>query len=401
MGLSWNNITGDIDKVKTQVSTDLNSPAVKGIESEAGDSANSASVALSQEVQSYLKQGKPMNFSQLYTSDAATSGLPHLDIVSTPEANTNTYTDVTSGQPPKLTQPGGSYQETITQNGIPRTFTVHLPSDYDPSKPSPMIVLMHGLGGSGDQVFNEFGGQAETNKLGAIVVTPNAIAWSGDKDDAAWQTNNGLIPPGANPDDAGFLDQMIKTTEKQVNVDPSKVGMWGFSDGGMMTLNFASGQYSKDISSFETVSTGADSNEVNGGNPNSMNMSGLLIHGTADSVIPINGLTGAEGDISRTAASLGGDLSVPSFLSASDTAKLLATKDGITSGAVTFPSGNSNVQKVEYKNGTNTIESETVQGGGHAWYGQPSMAGTADGALDTTDEMWNFFQSHPKLTSTN
>jgi len=377
---NWNNLSDQFNKLKTEVNHFVHSTGVTDVVSLAEGSARAARTALSEEAHSLLTQHKWTDFDQLYTAAAAAPGLPHLDIVSTPEANNqNKYTDVTSGQPPKLTE-AGSYQETMTYKGIQRTFTVHLPSNYNPDNPTPMIVLMHGHGADGKTIFDAFGGQTAVDNFGAIVVTPNAIKWDGNQNIAAWQTNNGLAIPFADPDDAGFLDQMIKTTEKQVNVDKSLVGMWGFSNGGMMSLNFATSKYSKDISSFEVVSTGADEQELNGNNP--MQISGLLIHGTNDAVIPINGFQGIEAILADSISDISPNLGVPNFLSANETAKRLAAKDGITGTGVSIPSSNPNLQKVEYTNGTQTIEADTVTGGTHDWYG--------------TQEMWDFFHSHPQ-----
>ena len=61
--------------------------------------------------------------------------------------------------------------------GGARDGLLFLPSGYKPEAPAPLIVLLHGAGGSGTGFFSasRFGGQA----AGAVVVAPDSRARPG------------------------------------------------------------------------------------------------------------------------------------------------------------------------------------------------------------------------------
>src|SRR5438270_12048938 len=94
---------------------------------------------------------------------------------------------------------------------------------------------------------------AKADKEGMIVAYPDGTKWFGDKNLSAWDTGNGLVPPGAHAGDIDFLRQIIDNTQSQAKIDDKRVYMVGVSNGGMEAYN-AETQMSDMIEDVVTVS---------------------------------------------------------------------------------------------------------------------------------------------------
>ncbi|HEY9713107.1 MAG TPA: hypothetical protein V6C72_06535, partial [Chroococcales cyanobacterium] len=161
--------------------------ALKLVWEDVSSSAKSAYTAFSTEVQN---GGDTRNFQVDYTKNAAASNLPDVDVID-------------PKNPPKLDKPG-TYHEVMDVNGVPRSYTIHVPEGYDGSKAMPVMVLLHGHGEDGQDIANRSGIDQEADKKGFIAVYPDAVQWFGDKNLSAWDSGDGLVPPGSNADDVGF-----------------------------------------------------------------------------------------------------------------------------------------------------------------------------------------------------
>src|SRR5260370_312739 len=48
--------------------------------------------------------------------------------------------------------PGVSQEHTIVSGGLSRSYILHLPADYRPGRPLPVVMAFHGRKGSGTQI---------------------------------------------------------------------------------------------------------------------------------------------------------------------------------------------------------------------------------------------------------
>lgn len=87
----------------------------------------------------------------------------------------------------------------------------------------PLLVLLHGAGGSGDGILRRLGSFAAA--AGIAVVSPDARG-------ASWDAIRDSF--GA---DVEFIDRCLERVFAQVNVDPSRVSIGGFSDGATYALS--------------------------------------------------------------------------------------------------------------------------------------------------------------------
>src|SRR4051812_11595061 len=65
--------------------------------------------------------------------------------------------------------------ENITVGGLSRTYQLHLPASYNPARPTPVVINLHGLTGDGPGI-NAIGGMiSKSDAEGFIVVAPNGV----------------------------------------------------------------------------------------------------------------------------------------------------------------------------------------------------------------------------------
>jgi phospholipase/carboxylesterase len=105
-----------------------------------------------------------------------------------------------------------------TRGGI-----IYVPSRYDPARPAPLILLLHGAGGSGARVARSFLPLADSS--GAIVIAP-------DSRGQTWDFIRGPFGP-----DVAYIDSLLRDTFTRYDVDSARVGIGGFSDGASYALS--------------------------------------------------------------------------------------------------------------------------------------------------------------------
>jgi poly(3-hydroxybutyrate) depolymerase len=105
-----------------------------------------------------------------------------------------------------------AYESPVDGSGQP--FTIHVPTDYDPSSPAPLLVFLHGRGG--DQHARVVDWRAHP---GYFEVAPLGRSRA-----------SGFVALG----EADVL-QVIEYVEQQFNIDPDRVHLWGVSMGGFGT----------------------------------------------------------------------------------------------------------------------------------------------------------------------
>lgn len=76
-----------------------------------------------------------------------------------------------------ISQPG-TYKRRLVHDGLHREYLVHVPEGYDPSKPAPLVIALHGGGGSMEIQSNDtnYGLITKSNESGVIVAFPNGYS---------------------------------------------------------------------------------------------------------------------------------------------------------------------------------------------------------------------------------
>lgn len=117
----------------------------------------------------------------------------------------------------------------ISIAGIQRRYLVHFPPNFDRKNKTPLILMLHGGGGTpqypGDHRLSD-----AADPKGFIVVYPEGV-------NRGW--NDGRAVEGRTADDVGFLASLIDQMIRDYNVNPKRVYSTGISNGGFMSLTLA------------------------------------------------------------------------------------------------------------------------------------------------------------------
>ncbi len=141
----------------------------------------------------------------------------------------------------RITKPG-DYRFTIQHDGLARSYLVHVPPGYVPGRPTPLLVSMHGGGGSMDYQASEenYGQISKSDREGFIVVFPNGISPVKSGLLATWNAGDCCGPArDKNIDDVGFLRTMIDNLTWQLDIDRGRIFATGMSNGGLMSYRLA------------------------------------------------------------------------------------------------------------------------------------------------------------------
>ena len=136
-----------------------------------------------------------------------------------------------------ITKLGQNVDSAITHDGIERTFRLYIPASHDKKKPAPLLMILHGGGGTGKRMANlaRGGFKSIADEEGFIIVYPDGIErhWNDGRIEVTYQAHAEKI------DDVGFLTTLMDHLVNTYNLDPERVYVCGVSNGAMMTQRLA------------------------------------------------------------------------------------------------------------------------------------------------------------------
>lgn len=146
---------------------------------------------------------------------------------------------------------------------------LYVPANYQPTTAAPLLALMHRAGGTASEWFTD-SLKSFYDELGFIVVAPDSRGFSWD-----------LLETGLYGRDVEFLDAALAQTFRRCNVDSTRIGIGGFSDGASeaLGLGIANGDF---ISKVVAFSPSRLFGPFRRGEP-----SFFLSHGSEDAAVPI------------------------------------------------------------------------------------------------------------------
>ena len=265
----------------------------------------------------------------------------------------------------------------IWSSGEKRKYLLYVPHSYDPHKPTPLVISLHGFGEwpAHQEYLTNWNKLAD--EYGFIVVFP-----SGKRFPKRW---NAMHPPGdelKENKDIIFISDLIQYLEAKYSIDPDRIFVNGFSNGGGMTL-ILSCQLSDRIAAVGMVS-GAYFFSWEACHP-ARNVPMIIFHGTEDPIVPYQGGLSIVHDIVFP--------NIPEFVNEVARFKGCNEKPEVTQISA-------NVTSYEYPNCDADVVFYSIKGGGHAWPGGQRMpkriVGFINKEIDATRLMWRFFMEHPR-----
>lgn len=170
--------------------------------------------------------------------------------------------------------PAGSDPVTLDIDGMMRTALVHIPAGLAPGRAVPLVLALHGYGGSGPRMEPYSGFSAVADRYGFLVAYPSSMG-------LFWNSTAARTAPR----DVRFLAELIDDLEQTLCVDARRVYATGVSNGGSMVA-LAGCELSSRIAAVAPVA--GDYTRQPACRP-SRPVSVLEIHGTADQVVPYFG----------------------------------------------------------------------------------------------------------------
>jgi polyhydroxybutyrate depolymerase len=123
-----------------------------------------------------------------------------------------------------------------------RTYRVHLPTSYyDKSTALPLVLGLHGGGGSGEQFENQTGLNAKADAESFIMVYPDGLI-NPNANVRTWNAGKCCAQNAStlNVDDVGFISALIDKLQVDYKIDQKKVYATGHSNGAMLCYRLAS-----------------------------------------------------------------------------------------------------------------------------------------------------------------
>ncbi len=251
------------------------------------------------------------------------------------------------------------------------------------SEQRPLLMLLH-AGRTHAERFEQLTGfSALAAREGCVVVYPQGTGPSATE--LTWNAGRCCGPAQERGvDDIGFLTALIEKLPRWVAFDRSRVAVVGMSNGGMMAQSLAIAQPKLAVAvasvagplmtEAATIPPGPDF---------------LLIHGTADPMIPFEGGVGPQA------------LQAVPFRSVAETiAAWTAAHTATQQASETLPNPTdepTTIRITRYRDAQaarDRVVLWTIEGGGHTWPGHPPPAGSPAGActraMDATQVIWEF-----------
>ncbi len=281
----------------------------------------------------------------------------------------------------------GDFSGSIVVDGIKRTFLYHIPKNT--ATPPPLIIALHGGGGSGESMINLTKGGFNTlsETYGYIVVYPDAVEkhWNDGRGIEDYYSNR------ENIDDVKFISSLIDHFYSNFNIDKSRVFVTGMSNGGLMAFRIAC-ELSEKVKGIAPVAASMSENIYSVCNL-SKQVSVIIIHGTDDPLIPFEGGTIVFNGINL--GSVIGAINTANYFSNLYSCANISEKQYL---ADRDPDDGTRAWKIEYTNCENNtrILLIGIDGGGHTWpdgspYLPESVIGKVCRDFNACQEIVNFF----------
>ncbi len=260
---------------------------------------------------------------------------------------------------------------TVLAGGRSRTVMVYSPPGV--AHPAPLVLNLHGSGGSAVQQESFSAMDALAEAHGFIVAYPQASIVLGSG--FAWNVPGqallgGKAVPAGSADDVQYIAQTIATLEETYSIDPKRVFVTGMSGGARMTS-----QIGCDLAAVVAAIAPVAGLRFPAPCPGARAVPVVAFHGTADNVNPYEGHGQAYWTYGVASAE-----------------QQWAAHDGCP-GAPVASQAALGVTLTTYAHcgGSADVSLYSIDGAAHEWPGAPAQTK----AIDANEAMWAFFAAHP------
>lgn len=276
----------------------------------------------------------------------------------------------------------------ITVDGEEREYYVHLPAGYDGATPAPLVLGLHGGGGTADKFDKLAHMNATADAHGFVAVYPQGLG-------KAWNDGRAINRLKKKADDVKFIAELCKQLAGDYAVDERRIYVTGISNGGFMSMRLAA-EMPEVFAAVCSVAAGVSDFLAEEHDPPRAPIPVMLINGTDDPLVPYEG-----GYVQVFGLKRG---------------KVLAAEEGVgwwaKHNGCDVPPARTELPDVDPDDGTTVWREDyagpagadavlvTVENGGHTWpsgwqyFGERIIGKTS---YDIDNEIiWEFFAAHPR-----
>jgi len=277
---------------------------------------------------------------------------------------------------------------TIPFGGLTRSFVIHAPARAQ-EQDRALVVVLHGMGGSGANALEQGRWATQADKEGFIVVAPEGLAENPDRparffgNRRSWNSGPATGSPAQRrgTDDVGFIGAVIADVRRTHRVDSRRIHVTGFSNGAAMAFRMGA-ERADIIASIAPVANGLLVPVAKLPRPVSL----YLVWGAAD---PLNPMAG--GKVERA----GQTIERPSAEASWRRWAALLNCPGTPSRD--RPAPDVTRQAFAGCDGGSTASFVSIDGLGHQWPGGRTylriVSGPGSDAFDATGAIWAFFKT--------
>jgi polyhydroxybutyrate depolymerase len=258
---------------------------------------------------------------------------------------------------------GASRLEHLAFGGRDRTYRVYRPASLTATQSTPLVMVLHGRGGTAQGMENATGFDHEADLRGLVVVYPQGVGRSWNAGECCLPASNTGI------DDVGFLNALLDRVEAGYPISANGVYVTGLSNGGMMAYRLAC----EDATRLAAIAPVAGSLLVTGCSP-SRPVSVIAVHGAADTTVPPLGGPGPADQVNH-----------PPALT---TLQQFAGYDGCAASPTVTSHGAVHEHDWNRCRAGTEVAYYLLSGVGHRW---PDLTGDP---INATTQIANFFAAH-------
>jgi polyhydroxybutyrate depolymerase len=266
----------------------------------------------------------------------------------------------------------GRADGTIMSGGERRAYLLHVPASYDPAKPVPLVISIHGFAEWPAHLRDISRWNDLADRHGFIVAYPAGTGFP-----RRWRATGAAS--GGNQD-VTFIADLLDQLAARYSVDLGRIYINGFSNGGGITYLLTC-QLADRIAAAGSVA-GAYSLPSDACQP-ARAVPFIAFHGTADPIVPYAGGTSGQFHLPV----------VPDWIAG------WAERSGCNPTPTPLPASGpvSGLRHTGCQDGAEVVF-YSIEGGGHAWPGSTPLprfiVGHTPQEPDATEVMWAFFSRH-------
>ena len=184
------------------------------------------------------------------------------------------------------TRKGLQSQGLVYQNQV-REYLLYIPESYNERVSMPVMLNFHGFGGTAERHLRNADMRSLSESKGFILIYPQGTLLGNYPH---WNPSPVGEGNKSSTDDLGFIDKLLTTLPKKINIDSSRIYACGYSNGGFLSYSLAcnlTNQIAAIGSVAGTMLTDTYEN-CNAYVPKPM----INIHGAKDPIVPYQGSTG-------------------------------------------------------------------------------------------------------------